>query len=258
MTGNFVHNEPQDEKVDIMVPGVVQGGESESKQFIDSLSNGAVDKTVLMQELLRGLLENNEIVLEKKGRKGVNPAPLGLIGFGMTTVLLNLHNASLFELGSVVPAMGLSIGGPLQILVGLLEYFNGNAFGATAFMSYGAFWLSLVALWLLPQGDDHPHVWMTTKPFIGFYLLLWGLYTLCMTVVTFLKLNRMMQTLFTTLTVLYFLLAAGNFAENATVLKVAGWEGIFCGLVALYIAFAEILQDNLGYPVLPLFHVKRD
>jgi len=79
-----------------------------------------------------------------------NPAPLGLMGFGMTTILLNLHNAGFFALGSMILAMGTFYGGIAQIIAGILEYKNGNTFGTVAFSSYGLFWLSLVALVVMP------------------------------------------------------------------------------------------------------------
>ena len=82
-----------------------------------------------------------------------NPAPLGLLGFGMTTVLLNLHNAGLFTLGSMILAMGLCYGGTAQIIAGIMEWKKNNTFGMTAFLSYGLFWISLVMLLLLPAAD---------------------------------------------------------------------------------------------------------
>ncbi|KAH9599134.1 Acetate transporter GPR1/FUN34/SatP family [Trypanosoma melophagium] len=252
------HNEPHGDNVKILLPDVKSSEQSESGKLTGALTSGNADKTAMLQEVLRALLEDNEVVIAKKKPAPVNVGPLGLVSFSMTTVLLNLHNVGLYELNSVVPAVGLTLGGFLQMLVGLLDYFQGNTFGCLAFMAYGAFWLSLVAVWLLPQGDDHPHVSIPTQTFLGFYLLLWGLFTCCLGVITFFKLNRMMQLVFSTLAILYFLLAAGNFTKNSTILKVAGWEGIFCALGALYIAFSEILEDNLGYPVLPLFHVKRN
>src|ERR1035441_9192015 len=75
-----------------------------------------------------------------------NPAPLGLLGFGMTTVLLNLHNAGFLELNSMILAMGICYGGIAQVLAGIMEWKKNNTFGTTAFISYGFFWLSLVTL----------------------------------------------------------------------------------------------------------------
>ena len=80
-----------------------------------------------------------------------NPAPLGLLGFGMTTVLLNLHNAGFFELNSMILAMGICYGGLAQVIAGSMEWKKGNTFAATAFISYGLFWLSLVTLIILPK-----------------------------------------------------------------------------------------------------------
>jgi len=80
-----------------------------------------------------------------------NPAPLGLLGFGMTTVLLNLHNAGFYELNSMILAMGICYGGAAQIVAGIMEWRKGNTFATTAFLSYGLFWFSLVALIILPK-----------------------------------------------------------------------------------------------------------
>lgn len=102
--------------------------------------------------------------------KLANPGPLGLMGFGMTTVLLNLHNAGFFPLSSVILSMGIFYGGLAQILAGLLEYKKGNTFAATAFTSYGAFWLSLVGLLMLPKMGLAD---ATDAQFLGVYLGLW-------------------------------------------------------------------------------------
>ena len=80
-----------------------------------------------------------------------NPAPLGLLGFGMTTVLLNLHNAGLYELNSMIIGMGIFVGGIAQIIAGIQEWKKNNTFGATAFTAYGSFWIALVAIWLIPR-----------------------------------------------------------------------------------------------------------
>lgn len=104
-----------------------------------------------------------------------NPAPLGLAAFGMTTILLNLHNAGFFSMDDIILFMGIFYGGIAQIFAGLLEYKKGNTFGLTAFASYGSFWLTLVAILLMPKmglaGAPDPG-------FLGFYLGLWGVFTL--------------------------------------------------------------------------------
>jgi succinate-acetate transporter protein len=180
-----------------------------------------------------------------------NPAPLGLMGFGMTTVLLNLHNAGLFTLGSMILAMGIFYGGIAQVIAGIMEFKKGNTFGMTAFCSFGMFWLSLVFLLLAPQLG-----WWTvadTQAAMASYLFIWGIFTLGMFFGT-LKSNRVLQLIFISLTILFFLLALGQY--NATVHTIAGFEGIICGSSAIYLAFAEIVNEANGRTVLPVFPVK--
>ncbi len=106
-----------------------------------------------------------------------NPAPLGLFGFGMTTVLLNIHNAGIYELGSMVLAMGIFYGGMCQIIAGIMEWKKKNTFGTVAFTSYGAFWLTLVALIVMPKLG-----WIEKTSTRGMvcYLVMWGIFTFLM------------------------------------------------------------------------------
>jgi len=122
-----------------------------------------------------------------------NPAPLGLLAFGMTTVLLNLHNAGCFELNSMILAMGIFYGGLAQVVAGIMEWKKNNTFGTTAFISYGFFWLSLVALILIPKFGLPALV--TTKDGMSAYLAVWGLFTAVMFLAT-LRLNRALQFIF--------------------------------------------------------------
>ena len=178
-----------------------------------------------------------------------NPAPLGLLGFGMTTVLLNLHNAGFLELNSMILAMGICYGGIAQVLAGIMEWKKNNTFGTTAFVSYGFFWLSLVTLVLLPKITTG--VTPTSASAIGAYLVLWGLFTFVMFFGT-LRLNRALQLVFGTLTVLFILLAWGEFSGNAGVTHFAGYEGLVCGLLAMYTGLAQVLNELHGAVVLPL------
>lgn len=180
--------------------------------------------------------------------KLANPGPLGLMGFGMTTVLLNLHNAGFFPLTAVIISMGIFFGGFAQILAGLLEYKKGNTFGLTAFTSYGCFWLSLVGILVLPKMGLAD---ATDATMLGAYLALWGVFTLFMFFGT-LKGNRALQFVFASLTVLFALLAYGNITGNHTVLTFAGYEGIVCGASAIYLAMAEVINEQLGRTVLPV------
>src|SRR5664279_5189254 len=139
-----------------------------------------------------------------------NPAPLGLLGFGMTTVLLNFHNAGFYELNSMILAMGICYGGTAQVIAGIMEWKKGNTFATTAFISYGFFWISLAVLILLPK--IVLSVTATTEPALATYLSIWGLFTAAMFLGTF-RLNRALQFVFGSLTLLFFLLAYGDFAS---------------------------------------------
>jgi uncharacterized protein len=175
-----------------------------------------------------------------------NPAPLGLLGFGMTTVLLNLHNAGFYKLNSMILAMGICYGGIAQIFAGIFEWKKNNTFGATAFLSYGLFWLSLVVLLIMPKmglGDaPNDSAWAA-------YLLAWGVFTGVMFIGT-LKLNCYLQFVFGSLTLLFvllalghILLALGNITGNTSVTKLAGYEGIICGASAMYTGLYQILKE---------------
>ena len=104
-----------------------------------------------------------------------NPAVVGLTGFGMTTVLLNIHNAGFFELGSMILAMGIFYGGCAQVIAGVIEFRNKNIFGGTAFTSYGFFWLSLVAIFVIPELSFVEKSFAPSKVGLAAYLLGWSL-----------------------------------------------------------------------------------
>jgi uncharacterized protein len=177
-----------------------------------------------------------------------NPAPLGLCAFGTTTVLLNFHNAGLFEMNSMILAMGLFYGGLAQVIAGVLEAKKNNTFGLTAFTSYGFFWLSLVALVVMPKMG-----WVAapSENAMVAYLAIWGVFTLLLFFGT-LKLSRALQFVFATLTVLFFLLALGDYTGNSTIKHVAGYEGIICGASAIYTGVAGLLNELFGRTVLPI------
>jgi succinate-acetate transporter protein len=177
-----------------------------------------------------------------------NPAPLGLLAFGMTTVLLNLHNAGFYELNSMILAMGIFYGGLAQVLAGYMEWKKNNTFGTTAFASYGFFWLSLVALVLLPKTTSAAP---TVAGSLGAYLVLWGLFTAVMFYGT-LRLNRALQLVFGTLVILFFILAFAEFTGIPALARVGGYEGIVCGLLAMYTGLALVINEVYGTVVLPI------
>ncbi len=182
-----------------------------------------------------------------------NPAPLGLFGFGITTVLLNLHNAGLFGLDAMILGMGIFYGGIAQIIAGMMEWKKNNTFGTVAFTSFGFFWLTLVALIVLPRmgwADEPSNGAMVA------YLFLWGLFTFIMFIGT-LKLNRATQVVFASLTILFWLLSLGHVTGNVFITRIAGYEGILCGCSAIYAATAQVLNEVYGKTVLPLGILKK-
>ncbi len=181
-----------------------------------------------------------------------NPGPLGLMGFGMTTVLLNLHNAGLYSLGTMILAMGICYGGLAQVFAGVMEWKKGNTFGMVAFTSYGLFWLSLVALLVMPAmgWGNAPE-----SSAMVLYLFMWGLFTGVMFIGT-LKISGTLQFVFGSLTILFFLLAIGDATGNIVWTRIAGVEGIICGLSAVYTALAEVLNEVYGKVVAPTWPVE--
>ena len=179
-----------------------------------------------------------------------NPGPLGLMGFGMTTVLLNLLNSS--SLGSdalvMILAMGIFYGGIAQIIAGIMEWKKGNTFAATAFCSYGSFWLTFVFLKVVPISGLMPAASATA---VGAYLMMWGLFTGIMFIGT-LRLNRALQFIFLSLTILFFILAIGDFTGNKTITQIGGYEGIICGFSAIYTGLAQVLNEVYGRTIAPL------
>ena len=192
------------------------------------------------------MLENAEVCTLKE--VSANPAPLGLLGFGMTTVLLNLHNAGCFPLDSMILGVGLFYGGLGQVIVGCMEWKKNNTFGMTAFGSYGLFWLSLVFLVVAPKMGLAS---APTSSAMAAYLAVWGLVTVGFTIAT-LKMNRATQFVFGSLVVLFFMLAVGDYLGNATLKYWAGIEGIICGLSAIYLGLAQVINEVHGKTLLPV------
>jgi succinate-acetate transporter protein len=184
--------------------------------------------------------------MSAKTSEFANPAPLGLMGFGMTTILLNLYNAGLFPMNSMILAMGIFYGGFAQVIAGAMEFRKGNTFGTLAFSSYGLFWLSLVFLILLPTENANL---APNNAAMAAYLFMWGLFTLIMFFGT-LKANRGLQFVFMSLAILFFLLTIANFVPP--LLPIAGIEGVICGFSAFYLSLAEVLNEAHKRTVLPI------
>jgi succinate-acetate transporter protein len=179
-----------------------------------------------------------------------NPAPLGLAGFGLTTVVLSCMNAGLFpaEAGSVVVPLAFAYGGLAQIIAGIMEYRNGNTFGTVAFTSYGTFWWwYALLLWTVGAGWIKP----PDPAGIGITLLMWGVFTFYMWIATF-RTNTALWLVFLTLWIAFFLLAGGGLGMGMTWHKLGGWDGMLCGTLALYLSFAEVTNATWGRAAIPV------
>ena len=166
----------------------------------------------------------------------------------MTTILLNIHNAGFFPVMTVIVSMGIFYGGLAQVIAGILEFRKGNTFGTTAFTSYGFFWIALVGIWYLPTS---PATAPSDATFVGIFLALWGIFTGFMFIGT-LKGNRVLQFVFASLTLLFALLAIGNISGDHGIIHIAGFEGIICGASAIYLAMAEVINEQFGRTILPI------
>lgn len=179
-----------------------------------------------------------------------NPAPLGLIGFGLTTVLLSLVNAQLLPAAgtAVVIPLAIAFGGTIQFFAGLLEYRNGNTFGTVAFSSYGAFWWWFALLELFALNGLISLEGATTT--IGVALILWGIFTTYMWIGTF-KLNWALWSVFLVLSITFFLLGFGDLLGIEALVIAGGYTGILDGLLAMYTSFAEVTNWSFDSDVIP-------
>ena len=189
--------------------------------------------------------------MSASGVPQANPAALGLVGFGLTTVLLSLINAGLLPVGGdpVVLPLAIAFGGTAQIIAGIMEYRVANTFGATAFTAYGAFWWWF-ALLLLFNGN-HVIDLSAAGPTVGVALLLWGLFTFGLWIGTF-RLPRLLFLIFLTLWIAFLLLGLGAALAMPVLHMLGGYVGIVCGLLAMYGSFAITTNTTFGRTVIPV------
>jgi len=200
-------------------------------------------------------------MVENMSEKTANPAPLGLLGFGMTTVLAQfIHNVRLGSVDGMILGMALAYGGLAQVIAGIMEYKKGNTFGTVAFTSYGLFWWSFAFLNILSNNYFTAYFYqIPSNESLAAYFFMWGLFTLMMFFGA-LKKNRALQFVFMSLAILFFLLTAKSailaYSPSTDVdlfTRIIGVEGIICGLSAVYLAIAEVLNEEHGKTVLPIY-----
>jgi succinate-acetate transporter protein len=174
---------------------------------------------------------------------------LGLLGYGMPGVLLGLANAGIIQAGSVILGMAIFMGGVAMFTAGLMEWKKGNTYGMAAYGSYGLFWFSFAALFILPVLGFAKDT--GGQGAMAAYLALWGLFTFILFIGS-LKMSRALQFVLGTLSLVFFLEAIGAATGSGMFTVIAGYIGIISGLAAIYTALAPVLNDIYGRPIAPL------
>ncbi len=204
----------------------------------------------------REAARSSEVVESRPGGITIaDPGPLGLAGFAMTTFVLSMFNADLVSRNgeAIVFGLALAYGGLAQLLAGMWEFRTGNTFGAVAFTSYGAFWISFWAFVQFYAADvpaaDAGHA-------VGLYLIAWGIFTAYMFIAS-LRTTAAVALVFILLAVTFFVLGIGNANGNDSVVKLGGWLGLATAFAAWYASFAAVTNSTFGRTVLPVMPLKR-
>jgi hypothetical protein len=184
-----------------------------------------------------------------------DPGPLGLAAFALTTFVLSMFNAKLMGSGGepIVFGLALTYGGLAQLLAGMWEFRTGNTFGAVAFTSYGAFWLSF---WAFVQFFEKSVPAADAGHAVGLFLIAWGIFTTYMFVAS-LRTTVAVSAVFLLLAVTFFLLGIGNAGPHANVIKAGGYVGLATAVVAWYASFAAVTNSTFGRVVMPVWPLRR-
>ncbi len=200
---------------------------------------------------------SSEVVDSRSGGgiKIADPGPLGLAGFAMTTFVLSMFNADIVSRNgeAIVFGLALTYGGLAQLLAGMWEFRTGNTFGAVAFTSYGAFWLSF---WAFVQFYASSVPAADAGHAVGLYLIAWGIFTAYMFIAS-LRTTGAIATVFILLAVTFFVLGTGDARGSNTLVKTAGYLGLATAVAAWYASFAAVTNSTFGRTVLPVFPLTR-
>jgi uncharacterized protein len=184
------------------------------------------------------------------GWKPADPGPLGLAAFALTTFILSMFNAGLVSHAGepVVLGVALAYGGIAQLLAGMWEFRTGNTFGAVAFSSFGAFWLSFWAYVTFFAAEVPPE---NVAAALGLYLVAWGIFTTYMFIAS-LRTTAAVAVVFVLLAITFFLLGIGNANESDGLVEAGGWFGLATAVAAWYASFAAVTNSTFGRTVLPV------
>jgi uncharacterized protein len=197
-----------------------------------------------------GLAQDRRGVMPPVAPSIGDPAPLGLAAFALTTFVLSFFNAHLVSDKGLPVVLGLALayGGIAQLLAGLWEYRNNNTFGATAFCSYGAFWISF---FVLEQFEASKIPAAHLGDAVGLYLIAWGIFTTYMWIASF-RVSVAVMLVFLLLAATFIVLGIGEANANTSIVKAGGWIGIATAIVAWYASFASVTNKTFGRIVLPV------
>ena len=177
-----------------------------------------------------------------------NPAPLGLCAFGMTTILLSLHNAGFVGLSSPIIAMAILYGGIAQVCVGFMEWRKKNSFGMLTFGSFGFFWITFAAILILPALSLAK---APTPVELAAFLAIWGVFAFGLFICT-LAMHRLLQITLAAVVLLVVFLVAANLTGSALILTVGGVTGLVAGGLALYMGMGQVINEIFGRKILPV------
>jgi succinate-acetate transporter protein len=179
-----------------------------------------------------------------------DPAPLGLAAFALTTFFLSFVNAGWVpaSVEPVVFGLALAYGGGAQFVAGMWEFTKGNTFGATAFTSYGAFWLSF--WWLTAHLDAYKIPAADAGKGVGLYLIAWGIFTAYMTIAAT-RVSGAVLAVFALLTITFIVLGIGDMNANDSITKLGGYVGVLTALAAWYASFAGVTAFAFKRPIVP-------
>ncbi len=188
--------------------------------------------------------------MSEENVKLANVGALGLGGFALSTFILNIVNAGWVDektIGIVMP-VALFYGGLAQFMAGMWDVRRGDTFGATCFSSFGAFWMGVATFFFLNLAGV-PGFTGVPPAGVAIVMIAWGIFTFYATIAA-LKLPKAVTWVFITLTILFFLLAIGEFVP--IVHMIAGYEGVLCSLIAWYASAGILINTTYGRTVLPL------
>jgi succinate-acetate transporter protein len=204
------------------------------------------------------LAEAREAAAESSSGSGwsvADPGPLGLAAFALTTFVLSMFNAGILD-GKAEPivfGLAFAYGGLAQLLAGMWEFRTGNTFGAVAFTSYGAFWLSF---WAFEQFYAKSVPEAVAGQAVGVYLVAWGFFTAYMTVAS-LRTTGAIATVFVLLTATFLVLGIGEWTTTDGIVKAGGVIGLATAAAAWYASFAAVTNATFGRTVMPVMPLKR-